>query len=547
LCAAGITGLALSPAAQAATDITRTTAPDLAAELVHEPGSVTSASYLTAPTSASPTPNAVSDSYGSSALPTDGTKMAAISNGNVRLISEPGYTSHDLPNNDLSGSDIRGGFDVTILHLGLSVPASANCLTVDFDFFTRDFVNAGTTSEENYYDGFLAELDPAAAWNLTPSSPTTTAPDNFAVDAAGRPVNKASAYGDGSGPFDGYNGSDVSGNAVGTGYDTTVGTKSGGALGWATAMTPVTPGSHTVDLSIFDRGDGAVDSAVLLDNLRYIRRTAGNCPRGVQLSQDLDAPAVTLDAPADGSTTSAAPSFSGSAGTAGDDSDTVTVKLYAGSSASGSPVQTVGATRTGGSWQATASTLAPATYTAQAEQVDGQGNIGMSAAHRFTVPGALGGGNGPVGLGPLADTTPADLTGFGLSNTTFIAARIGGSIAARAARKTKPPIGTTVSYTLSEAANVTFTVEKALGGRKVKGRCVKPTKGNKNKRGCTRYTRLKGSFAHVGKQGKNGFKFMGRLNGNRIAPGTYRLVGDAIDPSGNASMPKSVKFKIVKR
>ena len=41
-------------------------------------------------------------------------------------------------------------------------------------------------------------------------------------------------------------------NALGTGYL--------GALGFATAQTPVSPGSHTLDLSILDRGDGDYDS-----------------------------------------------------------------------------------------------------------------------------------------------------------------------------------------------------------------------------------------------------------------------------------------------
>jgi peptidoglycan/xylan/chitin deacetylase (PgdA/CDA1 family) len=96
---------------------------------------------------------------------------------------------------------------------------------------------------------------------------------------------------------------------------------------------------------------------------------------------------VTLTQPADGaSVTTPTPAFGGTAGSASGDTATVTVKLYVGSAASGTPVQTLTATRgADNSYSVTAAHLDPGTYTAQAEQRDGAGNTGLSAPSTFAV------------------------------------------------------------------------------------------------------------------------------------------------------------------
>jgi hypothetical protein len=98
------------------------------------------------------------------------------------------------------------------------------------------------------------------------------------------------------------------------------------------------------------------------------------------------APAVTLTTPANGAlTTDATPTLSGAAGNTSGDSTIVSVKIYSGSSATGTPVQTKPVTRTGATWTTTASTLADGTYTAQATQTDTSGNTGTSSANTFKV------------------------------------------------------------------------------------------------------------------------------------------------------------------
>ena len=125
-----------------------------------------------------------------------------------------------------------------------------------------------------------------------------------------------------------------------------------------------------------------------------------------------------------------------------------------------------------------------------------------------------------------------------LASTRFRAARSGPSIAVS--------VGTRVGYSLSETARTRFTVEKAAPGRKVRGRCVRPTSRNRKRPRCTRWISLRGSFAHRGKAGSNSFKFRGRIGGRRLKPGRYRLVARATDAAGNRSPARRVGFRIVR-
>ena len=103
---------------------------------------------------------------------------------------------------------------------------------------------------------------------------------------------------------------------------------------------------------------------------------------------DTTPPSVSLSSPASGATVSVAtPTFSGVAGTAPGDSSSVTVEVFAGSTVSGSPVQSLVATRdASGAYSVEASSaLANGTYTARASQSDDAGNVGVSTANTFTV------------------------------------------------------------------------------------------------------------------------------------------------------------------
>lgn len=123
------------------------------------------------------------------------------------------------------------------------------------------------------------------------------------------------------------------------------------------------------------------------------------------------APTVTLTGPASGQTVGASPTFAGAAGHGGGDSDTVSIAVYAGGSAGGSPVTTVTAQRdsyTGGFSANPSAPLPNGTYTAQASQTDAAGNAGTSDPVTFTVyepapavaPGPTPGGTAAGASGP---------------------------------------------------------------------------------------------------------------------------------------------------
>jgi hypothetical protein len=156
-------------------------------------------------------------------------------------------------------------------------------------------------------------------------------------------------------------------------------------------------------------------------------------------------------------------------------------------------------------------------------------------------PRGPGGGNGGGGGGGGDTTKPAFQGAVALSNSTFAAAQRGGSVAARA------KVGTTVRYRLSEAATVTFTVERQSAGRRSGRGCVKPNRTNRRARRCTRYVKVRGSFTHAGRAGANSFKFTGRLRGRKLSPARYRLVAVARDAAGNVSAARRSNFRIVRR
>lgn len=134
---------------------------------------------------------------------------------------------------------------------------------------------------------------------------------------------------------------------------------------------------------------------------------------------------------------------------------------------------------------------------------------------------------------PPATVQPApELLSLKLSPTAFVPAKSGGPIATKT---TKPPRGTTVSYTLSAAATVTFKVERATVGRKAGKTCVKQTPANRAKKPCRLYKALKPTFTHTGASGANSFRFSGRVGTTAAAPGSYRLIASVGATTRSAS------------
>jgi hypothetical protein len=155
------------------------------------------------------------------------------------------------------------------------------------------------------------------------------------------------------------------------------------------------------------------------------------------------------------------------------------------------------------------------------------------------LPGAGGGGGGGA---TTPDTIIPGVSALGMTDRTVV---VGKGATAKVAAKT----GTTIRYTLSEAAKVTLRFERKLKGRRVKkGKktvCAKPTRKNRKKRKCTRYKGA-GTLTRASKQGKNSVKFTGRIGKKALKRGSYRLVVRATDAAGNKSKARSLSFRVVK-
>jgi hypothetical protein len=83
--------------------------------------------------------------------------------------------------------------------------------------------------------------------------------------------------------------------------------------------------------------------------------------------------------------------------------------------------------------------------------------------------------------------------------------------------------GARVTYRLSEAATMRFTVQRRVRGR---------------------YRRVKGSFRHKGKKGANRFHFTGFVRRRALRPGAYRLVGVPVDKAKNKGRAVRTRFRI---
>ena len=125
---------------------------------------------------------------------------------------------------------------------------------------------------------------------------------------------------------------------------------------------------------------------------------------------------------------------------------------------------------------------------------------------------------GSAGAGGTDREAPL-IRGLALRPRAFAVARRGKS---RGARR-----GTTIRYSLSEPARVTFALQRRAGGR-----------GG-------RYVRI-GTLRQAGRAGLNRKAFNGRVGRRALRPGAYRLTLTAVDGAGNRSSSRPKRFRIVR-
>jgi hypothetical protein len=125
-------------------------------------------------------------------------------------------------------------------------------------------------------------------------------------------------------------------------------------------------------------------STVRMSSAAFTAR--GQFTSTISTAADWVAPALTLTAPTDGSyQKSTSVTLAGAAGNATGDSTTVTVDLYTGTTATGTPSSTQSVTRSAATWTTTVTGLAAGTYTARATQTDTGGNTATTATTTFTI------------------------------------------------------------------------------------------------------------------------------------------------------------------
>jgi large repetitive protein len=237
--------------------------------------------------------------------------------------------------------------------------------------------NTGTSTPST----FTIKTKGPAVSLTTVGSPTNDSTPSFSGSAGVAPGDIASVT------LKVYPGTSPTGSPVRTLVDTP-----SGATWGATPSQPLTDGTYTAQAEQSDEAgdtDTSAPSTFVVDTAK---------------------PTVQITSPAFGSfVNSPKPTLSGTAGSASGDQTNITVKIYAGSSVSGSPTQEVSVTRTGGSWTTGSSgpQLAEGSYTLQAEQSDEAHNTGTSTPSTFTIKT-----NGPaVSLttvgSPTNDSTPS--------------------------------------------------------------------------------------------------------------------------------------------
>jgi hypothetical protein len=149
-----------------------------------------------------------------------------------------------------------------------------------------------------------------------------------------------------------------------------------------------------------------------------------------------------------------------------------------------------------------------------------------------------------ISVGPPrpVDRTAPRLASASLKPRTFAVSRRGrAERPVSAARR-----GTRFRYRLSEPARVVFTIERALTGRRVGRRCVRPTRRTRGRRRCTRHARF-GRFARTANRGTNSARYSGRIGRKSMKSGRYRATLVATDAAGNRSRARRLRLRIVRR
>jgi hypothetical protein len=195
---------------------------------------------------------------GLTGFPTAGSSFGILSTGDVHTIgttlaNESESTSGEF-GHETAGSRGSNAYDWTTLKLDVQVPSGDNCLALDYRFLSEEFPEFVGTE---FNDAFIAEVD-NSTWSVAGEGELSR-PNDFASSLEGTPISV-----NGVGPA-----AVTPQEAEGTYFDA--------ATGLITTKFPISAGAHSIYLSVFDASDERYDSAVFLDNLRFINEDPSTC------------------------------------------------------------------------------------------------------------------------------------------------------------------------------------------------------------------------------------------------------------------------------
>lgn len=191
-------------------------------------------------------------------FPIKGNSFLVLSTGDANAANNYKNSQYEAGNSNVSGGYVFEMInDLTQLKLTVKVPANVTSFRFDFMFCSEEWPD---WYQSKYNDAFVAETENSNFYLKeekdeygTTTEVTLVAPNNFALDPHGKPLNINAGYG-----FDPNN------------KHPDTGTKYGGCTVPLTASANITnKDQQTIILSVFDASDSVLDSAVFLDNFRF--------------------------------------------------------------------------------------------------------------------------------------------------------------------------------------------------------------------------------------------------------------------------------------
>jgi hypothetical protein len=265
-------------------------------------------------TTPEPTQHSIQPGFGTAITPQEGASLGILSTGYAtNYDNASNSTSHGQFKNNSAGygegGSVPSGYpkaaagcpdvtkddpedkstwtnDVVDVKLQLKVPANAQGISFDFDFYSGEWPDFVCS---DFNDSFIAYLSSSAFNGGTP--------DNISFDSLNNPVSVNNGFFDRCTPGASLGCAGTveaaksvcaggEGELAGTGFLDPKGTygdckssgtagvsssAAGGATGWLTSQAPVKGGETiTIEFMIWNTGDEAYDSSVLLDHLTWV-------------------------------------------------------------------------------------------------------------------------------------------------------------------------------------------------------------------------------------------------------------------------------------